>query len=40
MDIGQGANTVIAQIFATELGVPVHQLELIGPDTDVTPDAG
>lgn len=40
MDIGQGANTVIAQIFATALGVPVHQLELIGPDTDVTPDAG
>ena len=40
MDIGQGANTAIAQIFATILGVPVHQLKLIGPDTDVTPDAG
>jgi CO/xanthine dehydrogenase Mo-binding subunit len=40
MDIGQGANTVIAQIFATALGVPVSQIELIGPDTDVTPDAG
>jgi CO/xanthine dehydrogenase Mo-binding subunit/aerobic-type carbon monoxide dehydrogenase small subunit (CoxS/CutS family) len=40
MDIGQGANTVISQIFATALGVPVAQLEIIGADTDVTPDAG
>jgi len=40
MDIGQGANTVIAQIFATALGVPVHTVQIVGPDTDVTPDAG
>ena len=40
MDIGQGANTVIAQIFAEALGVPAERVELIGPDTDVTPDAG
>ena len=40
MDIGQGANTVISQLFATALGVPVHALTLIGADTDVTPDAG
>ncbi len=40
MDIGQGANTVIAQIFARALGVDVARLELIGADTDVTPDAG
>ncbi|MEO0913038.1 MAG: molybdopterin cofactor-binding domain-containing protein, partial [Pseudomonadota bacterium] len=40
MDIGQGANTVIAQIFAEALGVPTSDLELIGGDTDVTPDAG
>lgn len=40
MDIGQGANTVIAQIFATALGVPVDKIALVGPDTDVTPDAG
>ncbi len=39
-DIGQGSNTVIAQIFATALGIPVHTLALIGGDTDVTPDAG
>jgi CO/xanthine dehydrogenase Mo-binding subunit/aerobic-type carbon monoxide dehydrogenase small subunit (CoxS/CutS family) len=40
MDIGQGANTAITQIFATALGVPVNKIELIGADTDVTPDAG
>ncbi len=40
MDIGQGANTVIAQIFARALGVDVARLELIGADTDLTPDAG
>ena len=39
-DIGQGANTVIAQLFATALGVPVGALNLVGGDTDVTPDAG
>ena len=40
MDIGQGANTVIAQIAADALGVPVHSLNLIGGDTDITPDCG
>jgi len=40
MDIGQGANTVIAQIFATALGVGTDLVTLIGPDTDRTPDAG
>ncbi|MDR6264183.1 molybdopterin cofactor-binding domain-containing protein [Roseobacter sp. N2S] len=40
MDIGQGANTVISQIFAQALGCDVHRLKLIGADTDVTPDAG
>ncbi|MFZ1728479.1 MAG: molybdopterin cofactor-binding domain-containing protein, partial [Albidovulum sp.] len=40
MDIGQGANTVIAQIFATALGVPLGAVTLVGADTDVTPDAG
>ncbi|WIY25859.1 molybdopterin-dependent oxidoreductase [Parasedimentitalea psychrophila] len=40
MDIGQGANTVITQIFATALGIPVRQIQRIGADTDVTPDAG
>ena len=40
MDIGQGANTVIAQIFTTALDIPVAQLKLLGADTDITPDAG
>jgi CO/xanthine dehydrogenase Mo-binding subunit/aerobic-type carbon monoxide dehydrogenase small subunit (CoxS/CutS family) len=40
MDIGQGANTVIPQIFAEALGVPVGQITVLGADTDITPDAG
>jgi aldehyde oxidoreductase len=40
MDIGQGANTVIAQIFADAAELPVDQLTLIGPDTALTPDCG
>ncbi|AKS45154.1 CO or xanthine dehydrogenase, Mo-binding subunit [Octadecabacter temperatus] len=40
MDIGQGSNTVISQIFATALGIPVQVLKIVGADTDVTPDAG
>lgn len=39
-DIGQGSNTVIAQIAADALGVPVGTFTLIGPDTALTPDAG
>ncbi len=39
-DIGQGSNTVIAQIFADALGVPVGALTLVGPDTALTPDCG
>lgn len=40
MDIGQGANTVITQIFARAFGVPVAQVVRLGGDTDITPDAG
>jgi len=39
-DIGQGSNTVIAQIAADALGLPLAQFALIGPDTALTPDAG
>jgi aldehyde oxidoreductase len=39
-DIGQGSNTVIAQIAADALGVPVEALMIVGPDTGCTPDAG
>ena len=40
IDIGQGANTVIPQIFAEALRVPVVAVRLEGADTDRTPDAG
>lgn len=40
VDIGQGSNTVIAQIFAEALGVPLAAVEILGADTDLTPDAG
>ncbi|MEO1460365.1 MAG: molybdopterin cofactor-binding domain-containing protein, partial [Pseudomonadota bacterium] len=40
VDIGQGSNTVIAQIFATALGVPLAAIDLVSADTDRTPDAG
>jgi aldehyde oxidoreductase len=40
MDIGQGSNTVIAQIFAESLGVDLGAVRLVGADTGVTPDAG
>ena len=39
-DIGQGSNTVIAQIAADALGVSLEALELVGPDTGLTPDCG
>ncbi len=40
MDIGQGANTVIPQIFAQALGLSVEGIKILGGDTDITPDAG
>ncbi|HEX5828817.1 MAG TPA: molybdopterin cofactor-binding domain-containing protein, partial [Candidatus Limnocylindrales bacterium] len=39
-DIGQGSATVVAQIAADALRIPVAALALTGPDTDRTPDAG
>ena len=40
VDIGQGSNTVIAQIAADALGLPLGALTLVGGDTALTPDAG
>lgn len=40
MDIGQGSNTVIPQIFAKALGVSIDEVTMLGADTDITPDAG
>lgn len=40
VDIGQGSNTVIAQICADALGIPLESLRLKSADTAITPDAG
>ncbi|MCB2099488.1 MAG: molybdopterin-dependent oxidoreductase [Rhodobacterales bacterium] len=40
VDIGQGSNTVMTQICADALGLPVDRFQLIHGDTDLTPDAG
>jgi CO/xanthine dehydrogenase Mo-binding subunit/aerobic-type carbon monoxide dehydrogenase small subunit (CoxS/CutS family) len=40
VDIGQGSNTVIAQICADALGLPLDKVRLMGADTAITPDAG
>ena len=40
VDLGQGSNTVITQIFAQALGVPMAQVTRVGGDTGQTPDAG
>jgi aldehyde oxidoreductase len=40
VDIGQGSTTVLAQIAADSLGVPVERLKLVIGDTDLTADAG
>jgi CO/xanthine dehydrogenase Mo-binding subunit/aerobic-type carbon monoxide dehydrogenase small subunit (CoxS/CutS family) len=40
VDMGQGANTVVTQIAAEALGLPVAAFVLVGADTALTPDAG
>jgi len=40
VDIGQGSNTVVAQIFSEACGVSLEDIQLVGSDTDITPDAG
>ncbi|QPC86135.1 molybdopterin-dependent oxidoreductase [Mesorhizobium sp. NBSH29] len=40
VDIGQGSNTVIAQIAAEALGLPLSSFRLRSADTAITPDAG
>ncbi len=40
VDIGQGANTVITQMFASALGIDVQRIVRLDSDTDITPDAG
>lgn len=40
VDIGQGSNTVVTQISADALGAPIERFDLLGADTDQTPDCG
>jgi aldehyde oxidoreductase len=40
VDIGQGSFTVVTQICADALGVPVDRFDLLPADTDVSPDCG
>jgi CO/xanthine dehydrogenase Mo-binding subunit len=40
VDIGQGSNTVISQICADSLGLPLEKFRLKSADTGITPDAG
>ncbi|MET0597201.1 MAG: molybdopterin cofactor-binding domain-containing protein [Mesorhizobium sp.] len=40
VDIGQGSNTVLAQIAADALGLPLSAFRLRGADTAISPDAG
>ena len=40
VDIGQGSNTVIAQIAADALGLPLAVIDLVSADTSLTPDCG
>ena len=40
VDIGQGSNTVITQIAADAAGLPIAMIDLVSPDTDLTPDCG
>jgi aldehyde oxidoreductase len=40
VDIGQGSNTVVAQIAADALGLPLSTFRLKSGDTAITPDAG
>ncbi|MFN2176015.1 MAG: molybdopterin-dependent oxidoreductase [Anaerolineales bacterium] len=39
-EYGQGAYSGIAQIASLELGVPVNNIEIMGPDTALTPPTG
>ena len=40
VDIGQGSNTILTQIAADALGLPMEQFRIVMGDTDLTADAG
>jgi 4-hydroxybenzoyl-CoA reductase subunit alpha len=37
VDLGQGAETVLAQIVAEELGIPIEEVQVYAADTETTP---
>lgn len=37
VEMGQGSETVLAQIAGTELGIPLQTIQVLGVDTDVVP---
>jgi len=39
-DLGQGIQTLLAQIVCTELGVPIDEIRVVDADTGSTPDSG
>ena len=39
-DIGQGSSTVMLQIMAEALGLPIERIDMVVSDTDLTEDAG
>ena len=39
-DIGQGSSTIMLQIVAEALGLPIEQIDMVVSDTDLTEDAG
>jgi CO/xanthine dehydrogenase Mo-binding subunit/aerobic-type carbon monoxide dehydrogenase small subunit (CoxS/CutS family) len=40
VDIGQGSNTILAQVLADALGLPMDAIDAVMGDTDLTADAG
>jgi CO/xanthine dehydrogenase Mo-binding subunit len=40
VDIGQGSNTIVTQISADAMQVPIAQFDLVSGDTAITPDCG
>ncbi len=40
VDIGQGSNTIVAQICADAVGAPIEVFDLVSGDTAITPDCG
>ncbi len=40
VDIGQGSNTIVTQICADAMAVPIERFDLVSGDTAITPDCG